>query len=102
MRIIKELRSTHPTVQYGNIDILSRYEYDTETDDLSEETLASYKDADGIIQKLTTRGWTKLHDYIEATQQKRLGRIAHASTPITNTATKGKKKISVAKKRSYT
>jgi hypothetical protein len=73
MKIVKEIRSLHPTVQYGNIEIFGRYEYDSETDTLSKEERIKYGKIDNYLNRVAVEAWTGLYDEIEAKVKPKLG-----------------------------
>ena len=91
MRIVKEIKTTHPTVQYGNVDILTRYEYDSVSDTLSKEDRIRLKKADDLLNRTVVSGWSDLRDYVEDSVKGKLGRI---STDVKKEKPKiGKEKI---------
>ncbi len=78
MRVTKEVVTTHPTVQYGNVDILSRYEWDSETDLLTKEHRARINKVDAWLTKTVCKSWSNLHDHVEDMLKPKLGRIENA------------------------
>lgn len=77
MKISKSIETLIPTVAYGNITIFTRIDFDTQTDELTGESIAYTNKVSRQLDKLVSSKWGDLHDYVEATLKDKIARIEY-------------------------
>lgn len=75
MRILKEIKTEIPTIQYGNIEIRAVVEFNSEVDELTKETFITARKISKQLDREVSEDWETLHSYIEENLFHKISRI---------------------------